>query len=253
MEQKKFYQQSWFAWVMLFVFTPVGIFLMFKYKHHGIALRTISSVVFGIIFISVAATGTGDSETTETEDNNNNVEEVKSEEKDNIDKKENVEKKDVEEAKEETNKGDKNKELYVNEVETWEQEVLQSYDDKWKKYWQDAFTGYSDGEKTKADVVFNLETLKNDHYEPLLQTIDKFNIPKGFNKEQQEKIKSFKDNALVAVNKRLEAIDEMLYMIDNQDQLSPDKITSIVEEGDRAMLTGLASLVELKNNLGIEQ
>lgn len=35
MENKKFYQKIWFMWLMLFLFFPVGIFLLYKYSDYS--------------------------------------------------------------------------------------------------------------------------------------------------------------------------------------------------------------------------
>ncbi|WP_054950808.1 hypothetical protein [Numidum massiliense] len=59
MEEKKIYEQVWFAWVVLILFAPVGIVLMWKYKHHGVIGRTLASVVFGCLFIVVVAEQVG--------------------------------------------------------------------------------------------------------------------------------------------------------------------------------------------------
>ena len=40
-------------WFMLFVFTPIGIYLMWRYKHDRVTYQIIYSVVFSVIFISV--------------------------------------------------------------------------------------------------------------------------------------------------------------------------------------------------------
>lgn len=49
--EKKFYQSTWFIFLMLFVFFPLGIFLLWKYKKTNIAVRIICSVAFAINFL----------------------------------------------------------------------------------------------------------------------------------------------------------------------------------------------------------
>ena len=56
-ENKKFYQKAWFAWVMLFLLAPVGIILLWKYKHHGKMARSIISVIFGIAWAAAVVSG----------------------------------------------------------------------------------------------------------------------------------------------------------------------------------------------------
>lgn len=51
MENQKFYQQTWFMVLMLFLFAPVGIFLIWKYNKFNTISRVILSVVFALAFI----------------------------------------------------------------------------------------------------------------------------------------------------------------------------------------------------------
>lgn len=49
---QKFYQKTWFMWVMLIFFAPIGIFLMYQYKRFNPTARLILSIFFGLVFIS---------------------------------------------------------------------------------------------------------------------------------------------------------------------------------------------------------
>ena len=49
---KSFYEKVWFAWRMLFMFFPVGLFLLWKYSHHSIWLRSAISFFFAVVFLS---------------------------------------------------------------------------------------------------------------------------------------------------------------------------------------------------------
>lgn len=59
---------------MLILFAPVGIFFMWKYKHHGTILRSIATIVFGIGFL-ITAFGEN-TETTDAENDNASSEET---------------------------------------------------------------------------------------------------------------------------------------------------------------------------------
>ncbi|MDF2843492.1 MAG: hypothetical protein K0R00_1918 [Herbinix sp.] len=50
---QKIYKKTWFMWVMLIFFPPVGIFLMYKYKRFNLTARLILSIFWGFVFISV--------------------------------------------------------------------------------------------------------------------------------------------------------------------------------------------------------
>jgi flagellar biosynthesis GTPase FlhF len=51
MEKKKVYQRKWFAVLFLFLFAPVGIFLLYRYGHFSKITKGVLSVVFGLIFL----------------------------------------------------------------------------------------------------------------------------------------------------------------------------------------------------------
>lgn len=65
--EKKFYEKSWFMWIMLLLITPVGIFLMWKY-HPEMKKNTkiILTVVFALIFLFVGTNETGTTEDSKT-------------------------------------------------------------------------------------------------------------------------------------------------------------------------------------------
>ena len=49
---QKFYKKTWFMWVMLIFFAPIGIFLMHQYKRFNPTARLILSIFIGVVFIS---------------------------------------------------------------------------------------------------------------------------------------------------------------------------------------------------------
>lgn len=87
--QKKFYEQQWFMWVMLVLFAPVGIFLMWRFNDKMTkGIKIILSIVFAILFLSVMTSG-GDESISENEistnNNSNNSSEVSKEQVEIID------------------------------------------------------------------------------------------------------------------------------------------------------------------------
>lgn len=51
-KEKSFYQKAWFAWLMLVVFFPIGIFLLWRYSHHSIWVRGAVSFFFVIALMT---------------------------------------------------------------------------------------------------------------------------------------------------------------------------------------------------------
>lgn len=50
-QSKKFYQKTWFIWLMLIFFFPVGVFLLWKFSTYSKKARIIISVIFAFLFI----------------------------------------------------------------------------------------------------------------------------------------------------------------------------------------------------------
>ena len=69
-KSKKFYEKGWFCILMLILFFPVGLFLMWKYKIFSQTVRTIITVFIAIAFVgnvllnSIADSGNQEAETT---------------------------------------------------------------------------------------------------------------------------------------------------------------------------------------------
>lgn len=72
-ESSKFYTKAWFMWVMLIIFAPVGIFLMWKF-HPEMKKNTkiILTVVFAILFLAIAFGENSDETTTNNDSSNSN-------------------------------------------------------------------------------------------------------------------------------------------------------------------------------------
>lgn len=76
----KFYQTTWFCILMLILFFPVGIYLMFQYKHFNNTARIIITIIIGLIIVSSISnnnsnTNTIDStETIEESENHGSIE-----------------------------------------------------------------------------------------------------------------------------------------------------------------------------------
>lgn len=49
--KEKFYKKTWFIVLTLFIFAPLGIFLMFRYKHWKLPIKITLALFFALIFI----------------------------------------------------------------------------------------------------------------------------------------------------------------------------------------------------------
>lgn len=72
-DNTKFYEQPWFMWLMLIIFAPVGILLMWKFNTKmKKSTKIILSIVFGIVFL-IALAGSEEPSVDNTGSNNNIV------------------------------------------------------------------------------------------------------------------------------------------------------------------------------------
>ena len=84
MENTKFYQKNWFIWLVLIIFFPVGVFLLWKYSQYSKISKVLISIVV-LIFCIVVYTPTekieikADTESVKEEINNIQKTEIKKE------------------------------------------------------------------------------------------------------------------------------------------------------------------------------
>lgn len=73
-ETNKFYTKIWFMWIMLIIFTPIGIFLMWKF-HPEIKKNTkiIITVVFLILFLVILFQGNSDNTSSSNDGSKENI------------------------------------------------------------------------------------------------------------------------------------------------------------------------------------
>ena len=73
----KFYEKDWFIVLMLIVFFPVGLFLMWKYsKWHKKTKKIISAIIAVMVVIAIFSDGSEESKNIETKNTNAEVETV---------------------------------------------------------------------------------------------------------------------------------------------------------------------------------
>ncbi|WP_042171576.1 hypothetical protein [Paenibacillus gorillae] len=59
--RKQFYKTTWFMWLMLFIVSPIGIFLMWQKRLYNAKTRGILSTVFGVYFVIMMVIANQDS------------------------------------------------------------------------------------------------------------------------------------------------------------------------------------------------
>ena len=47
-----FYARTWFAWLMSFIFFPIGLVLFWYYKHHSIIIRSVITMFWIVVFFT---------------------------------------------------------------------------------------------------------------------------------------------------------------------------------------------------------
>lgn len=62
----KWYEKTWFTWLMLFIFAPIGIILLWKYRTYSSKIKTTVTVIFAFLFLISIATDKTDKQIEQT-------------------------------------------------------------------------------------------------------------------------------------------------------------------------------------------
>lgn len=146
---------------------------------------------------------------------------------------------------------EKLRETYKSEVKPWYDQIVKEYDDSWESLWQGTFNGISNNSIGISEAQENLNELRDNRLEPLKNQINSFTIPDNFDETEKEKIENFKENMILATDARINAVTEVLSMLDGTIELDTDIIQETIERGDGYMLEGITSMVELEQKLGL--
>nr|WP_320146039.1 hypothetical protein [uncultured Anaeromusa sp.] len=221
--EKKFYQTIWFAWVMVIFFFPVGLFLLWKYKHHSTKVRL---VVTGVFLVLVLFNGIfGDKKNTAPA------------------KQQPVQAAQV--ADKATQQADFKK---------WKASIdaqLKDADAIWEK-WTEATDDFGKGKINKFQAY--------ERFKAISATIDKQDSkitstkpPATLSKEDQKILNSAVDNLSSTMSYRKMATDRLLDMIDNGDY-KPSKaesVTQTIKEGNGYMVKAASEIAAVQVGLGI--
>jgi len=55
MADVKFFEKAWFAWLMVVLFLPLGLFLLWRYEHYAIKVRTGVTVCLMLMFMCMVS------------------------------------------------------------------------------------------------------------------------------------------------------------------------------------------------------
>lgn len=146
---------------------------------------------------------------------------------------------------------EKLRETYKSEVKPWYDQIVKEYDDSWESLWRGTFNGISNNSIGISEAQENLNELRDNRLEPLKNQINSFTIPDNFDETEKEKIENFKENMILATDARINAVTEVLLMLDGTIELDTDIIQETIERGDGYMLEGITSMVELEQKLGL--
>lgn len=126
-ENKKFYQKGWFVVLMLFIFFPVGLILMWANKNFNKTTRIVITSVIGVLIIIGAIIDEGEKEVEKKEE----VVEVDKKEEPEEDKEEN----NVKEIKDKKEQEEKEKKEVEEEVEETAENPVETLSQKMQWQW----------------------------------------------------------------------------------------------------------------------
>jgi hypothetical protein len=268
MENEKYYQEKWFAILLLIFFAPVGIFLIYKYGHFKQKTNLVLSIIFGLFFLSVAINGYSEETSSEnpkekTEpvsvdvtktEHEIKIEKLAAEEKAKNDeaakklKDEAVKKKKEEDA---ANK-ERTKATYIADTKPNIDKAISAYDKLWSAYWVPTFDAMALGNYNRYQAYDNMTNLAK-QYENL--TMFSVNIPDEMSKADKKNLKEFKSDLSTAAMIRKETATLAASMIDKND-FSPstmNKIKDKVSQSDAFMVSALANLTVFELKYEIER
>lgn len=230
MEDKKFYQKSWFMWTMLVFFSPLGLFLLWRYSNYSKKVNAIITGVFA--FVIVIGMSSSDKNVTPavTTTSTQSVE--------------------VKEVEKKENNLEKQKEVFS----AWYTNLMadtKKVDEDWI-IWEKTFTALGNGTIDRYQAYSNLKALSSLMYSHHMK-FQNYSIPTELSKEQQDKLKKSMEALSSWTYYRQEACDNMNELLDNNN-FKPselDKIKNQISRGDSLMMGGLTSLLKIQYDLGL--
>lgn len=230
MEKVPFYKSEWFMWLILVLFFPVGLIMLWAQKRYVLSLRVALTVVcflYGGIFFFYAIG-------VESPPANIVVDDWEAEDD---------EDEPVSYVSADT--------MFEEEIQPQMEDIIKEYDDIWNTYWKDSF---GDNTLDGSDIISNLDEL-DEQYQDLISSIDEVPVPSSFNAEQKQHVTDFKDYFVLSCNQRKLAANKAkaLFQNDGYNESNVVEIESIVQDGDEFMLKAIKGYTELKQTLGDSQ
>jgi hypothetical protein len=268
MEKKKYYQEKWFAILLLIFFAPVGIFLIYKYGHFKQKTNLVLSIIFGLFFLSVAINGYNEDVSNEIPKEKTepvSVEVTKTEEEIKTEKLADAEEKakkeneaklkdEAEKKKKEEETAAKNERIktaYLNEIKPEVDKITKEYDRIWSEYWTPTFEDMADGNYDRY-TSYNAFITASNQYEALMQ--NSISPVKEMSKKDKKNLNDYVSNIQAAAMLRRKAVNMAADMIDKND-FAPstlNKIQEVVGQSDSHVMLAIASLLQIELDYGIE-
>lgn len=230
-ETKKFYQKQWFMWLMLFIFAPIGLFLLWKYSDYSNKKKLIITAIFAFIFI-IGVSGSNKNQS-------------------NTATKPVTQQQEITKTVEDTQKSlDKEKQAFS----TWYDNLtndLKKVDEDWK-LWGATLNALSSGQIDRYKAFNNFKALSSAMKEHQSK-LSRYPIPSELSKEHQDAIKKSMENLSLWAYYRHDACDDMKDLLDNN-SFKPseiDKIKEKIDSGDKVMFGGLAGIIDIQHKLGL--
>ena len=230
MEKIPFYKSEWFMWVVIVLFFPIGLIMLWSQKRYVVSLRIAITAVFflyGGLFYTYLLTPSSP-----TVPSSNFVDDWEKATED-------------DEPSEPAVSADT---LFEEEIQPQMDDIITEYDRIWNTHWKQAFAGNTSDSFTLSNEMKEVQ----EQYDELILTIDEIDIPDEFSHDQQKEVKEFKDYFILSSSHRQEAAEEAQLMFDdnNINEYTIGEIEDIVHKSDESLLQAITSYTLLKENLG---
>lgn len=248
---EKFYNKVWFMWVMLIVFAPVGIYLLWRSKYSKLAKIIITSV-FGLFFILAVFSENDDKDYVDKDkvaiEEKEYVDEDKEENEKDENEKGEIEKDEID-SKEESRDSKPSQEK-VNEEKKDESKVKEEeYTDNISLYFSELSGYFDDFSKHSQELGANSELMYDEDflrkYMSVVVSIDLV-LDKIEELTPPEKYKDVHDEIMKAVNLYRSIRRDLPAALDNMDSDAINSVTRDIIEGNNYLEKATQMLLEIK-------
>ena len=235
-EEQKWWQNTWFIVLMIFLFFPVGLFLMYRYTKYKTA-----AIVLAVCIVSYSVyahfTRPVPSHTSVSPSSSTSASTTPTA------------------APATTNASSSSNESVKSAFQTWNNTVqsnLKSVDSDWEQLWKGTANSLSSKSIDIYTAYNNIDNLEK-RLESMRNKFLDLNVPSELSGEQRDILKDAKEKYVAWIYCRREACQKFKAML-NSGAFPPAKVkevTDTIAQGDTFAIQAAASILDVEKQLGL--